>query len=94
MVLTIFGDVDAQETLAKVKAFFAKLDAGSAYDITAQEEPSSKGARTSFKALPKQQSLLLLGFRGTTVFGPDRYALELTSQVLAQHSGRLFRQIR
>ncbi len=94
MVLSIFGDLDAQETLARVKELFAKLDAGSPYDIIAQEEPPIKGLRSSFKSLPKEQSLILVGFAGTTVFGRDRYALELICQVLSQPSGKLFTQIR
>ena len=36
----------------------------------------------------------MLGFRGSTVFGQDRYALELITQILSRPSGRLFARIR
>ena len=95
MVLAVFGDVDAGEALVKLKELFAGLKAGDIPRIAPDEEPRIEtNAASSFKSLPKKQSLLLLGFHGTTVFARNRYAIEVICEVLSQASGRLFTQIR
>ena len=95
MVLAVFGDVDAGEALVKLKELFAGFESGDTPRIAPDEELRIEtNAASSFKSLPKKQSLLLMGFHGTTVFGRDRYVIEVICQVLSQASGRLFTQIR
>jgi zinc protease len=94
LVLAVFGDVDARDVLLKVKKHFVEINCGDMPDISPSKEPKIKSVQTSFKALPKEQTLLLMGFPGTTVFARDRYILEIICRVLSQSSGRLFTQIR
>ncbi len=94
MVLTVFGDVNAQEVAAKVKKLFGELESGQPAAISVAEEVKVKTVRRASEFLPKKQSLVLMGFYGTTVFNQDRYALELISQILSRPSGKLFTQIR
>jgi zinc protease len=94
MVLAVFGDVDAREVRLKVEGLFAKLAPGNTPSITVAKEPRANAVRTVSKSLPKKQSLIMLGFLGTTVSDQDRYTLEVICQILSQASGRLFNQIR
>jgi len=45
-------------------------------------------------AADKQQAHLALGFRGTTLHKPERYALDVLSTLLSGQSGRLFLELR
>jgi zinc protease len=47
-----------------------------------------------FKFLAKEQAHLVIGFGGTTFDDPDRFPLEVLSQVLSGQGGRLFVEIR
>ena len=94
MVLAVFGDVDTEKVITKVEEEFNDLSDRDVPLIAPEEESRLSAIQKNYKIMPKQQSLLLLGFRGTTVFDQDRYALELICQMLSQASGRLFTQIR
>ncbi|NQS99928.1 MAG: insulinase family protein, partial [Candidatus Omnitrophica bacterium] len=94
MVLAVFGDVDPQQVLVKVKTLFAQLPAGRKALISPVAEPEAMSVKTSTEQLLKEQSLICIGFPGTTVFNQDRYAIEMICRILSQPSGRLFSQIR
>ncbi|MBL7084723.1 MAG: insulinase family protein [Candidatus Omnitrophica bacterium] len=94
MVLSVFGDVEADEVLAKAKEAFANIKKGAAPVINPLEEPKIKNVRISSATLNKQQSLVLMGFYGASVFDQERFTLEVICQILSQPSGKLFTQIR
>ncbi len=94
MVLGVFGDVDADDVRKQAKELFAEINPGNTPEITPDAQEETKSVRTSFEALAKKQTLLLMGFPGTTVLNQDRFMLEIICQVLSQASGRLFYQIR
>lgn len=94
MVLAVFGDISAEETLIKIKDFFSELKAGDTPHIAPPEEQKIKSVKTSFKISGKKQSLILIGFHGASVFSRDRYTLELLCQLLSRSSGRLFTRVR
>jgi hypothetical protein len=52
------------------------------------------GVRESTLIKDRAQAHLVIGFRGLTLEDPDRYALELISQMLAGQGGRLFLELR
>lgn len=94
MVLAVFGDVNLQDVLTKTKKLFAESESSDRPYILSEKEPKIKGIQTSFKPLAKQQSLVIWGFPGTSVFDKDRFIIELICQILSQSSGRLFSQVR
>lgn len=94
LVLAVFGDVDAEKVSVKVKGAFAELKAGEAVSISPPKEPETKIVRTTLESLPKKQSLVLMGFHGTTLASQDRHTLEMICHILSQSSGRLFTEIR
>lgn len=44
--------------------------------------------------LPKEQSHIVIGFPGTSLTAPDRFAVEVLTEVLGGHGGRLFHRVR
>jgi zinc protease len=58
------------------------------------EEARGVGIRESELIKDRAQAHLVIGFRGLTLGDPDRFALELISQMLAGQGGRLFLELR
>jgi zinc protease len=46
------------------------------------------------KVLPKEQSHVVLGFPGATLFSEDRFAMDAMIEILGGHGGRLFEGVR
>ncbi|MFH1245613.1 MAG: pitrilysin family protein [Candidatus Omnitrophota bacterium] len=94
LVLAVFGDVDAEEVYHDVQRLFSGLLPAELPPGIPVEDSGANTARTNFIPVSKEQSLVLMGFKGTTVNSADRFPLEIISQLLSQSSGRLFTQIR
>ena len=94
LVIAVAGDVDADETAARVSSRLAELDGA---DFAAPSPPEEEAPREIRRALlhkPRAQSHLVIGFRGLRVSDPDRFALELVTQLLSGQGGRLFLELR
>jgi zinc protease len=97
MVLTIFGDINADEVVAKVeKAFekfqYKKLEA----PIPPVEEPLTSVKNTEIQK-DIMQAVIYIGFPGMTVYSEDRYPMEVLDAVLSGISypgGRLHERLR
>ncbi|MCP4606782.1 MAG: insulinase family protein [Proteobacteria bacterium] len=46
------------------------------------------------RALPKEQSHIVIGFQGTRLTSPDRFSVEVLTEILGGHGGRLFDGVR
>lgn len=95
-VLAIYGDVQASAVRAAVEKAFAGWQPNPACQAALQN------ATASLRPLParveesrdKKQAVIFLGFPGTTVLAPDRYALELIQEACSDLGSRLFMRIR
>jgi zinc protease len=98
MTLAIVGDVDPERVNAKVRALFGgrASDSPPPPPEIAAEPPRdpAAGPEQVFKFLNKQQTHLVIGFPGSTVTHPDRYALEVLATILSGQGGRLFGELR
>jgi zinc protease len=93
-VLAVFGDVKAEEVLAAVEKYFSALPAGE-LALTDPPESSKLAERVEArKDLDKQQAVVMVGFRGSSVTDPDRPALELLSSASSDLGSRFFDRIR
>ncbi len=93
-VLSIFGDVNADEVKAAVEKTFTNW------------KPQVHSAENFSKSVPlnrlhrvedtrdKKQAVLLIGFPGVTIFDQDRYALELMQESCSDLGSRLFVRVR
>lgn len=93
MVVAIFGNVKAEDVRKKVEARFGTMKSVKLEFPHSGPETLAKSARTEV-AKPKEQAVLLLGYSGTDIFNPDRYALELLDTAYSGQGSRLFRRIR
>ena len=92
-VLAIFGDIKVPETKLAVERALGIWKRGA--DI----KPSAAGAYTPAsnrigETRDKKQAVLVIGFRGTTIYEDDHYALELIHEACSDLGSRLFLRIR
>ncbi|HAM73730.1 MAG TPA: hypothetical protein DCM86_19010 [Verrucomicrobiales bacterium] len=93
-VLAIFGDIRTSQVRAKVQRAFGPWKGKPTGDlIGAPPTPLSEARRVS-QSVDKKQAVLILGFPGTTLHHPDRFALELVQEALSDLGSRLFVRIR
>ncbi len=94
MTLAVVGDVDAARVLDRVReAFSARASTPFDAPLVARE-PAWDGPRTARRVLPRQQTHLIFGFHGASMFEPWRRALEVLQTLLSGQSGRLFLELR
>ena len=90
-VLAIYGDVKSKQVLVAVKKAFARWRPA---QIPAAPAATPKSTGRVAEIRDKKQSVLVVGFPGTTVHSPDRYALELIQESCSDLGSRLFVRIR
>ena len=93
-VLAVFGNVNAAEVRAEVERLFASMPTGeTALAKPPQPEPLA-AARLIEHHEDKEQAVLMVGYPGTSVDGPDRHALELIDEASSDLGSRFFIRIR
>ena len=94
-VLSIVGDVHAEDIISTIKTMLGAWSAKSESVLTTPPGPEPLIApRVLTLKREKQQVHIVLGFPGTTFSSPDRYALETLNAVLSGQGGRLFTDLR
>ena len=98
-VLAIYGDVKADAVKRAVEKAFANWKKS---PLTPSLSPSDgerdgvrgASARRVTEHVDKKQAVLVIGFPATTMFSPDRTALELIQESCSDLGSRLFMRIR
>lgn len=93
-VLAVFGDVALDEVRALVGKLFAGLPPG---ELLMTEPPVAPPLAAPVEVVahePKQQAVLMAGFRGADALSPDRTALELIDTASSDMASRFFHRIR
>ena len=96
LVLAVAGDVKAKTVHDQVVRLFGGWrKSGPGWDRKAVTVPTPPDS-PQISSLPreKEQTHIIIGFIGTTLASPDRFALEVVDTVLSGQSGRLFTQLR
>jgi len=94
ITLAVYGDVDAAHVEAELAKHFAGLPDGDAPQLPKIAKALNSGVKYNFKELEKDQSLIIMGFKGTTIKDKDRYVLQAISTALSGISGRLAMRLR
>ena len=91
-VLSVFGDVDPEELRQLLETHLAgwKDQPRPALPVLASVTPTPR----SEESREKEQAVLALGFPGTSLSSPDRFALELIQEACSDMGSRLFMRIR
>jgi zinc protease len=95
LTVAVVGDVDPDRVVAKLASLMPAGASESAVEaISVPDEKPAPSADQVTRYLSKEQAHLVLGYPGTTFDNPDRFPLEVLSQVLSGQGGRLFAEIR
>ncbi|MBE2205623.1 MAG: insulinase family protein [Chthoniobacterales bacterium] len=93
-VISVFGDVRADEVRELVEKYFSELPAGHlAFENPPTPAPITAPVTVSAH-LDKQQGIVILGFQGLSVKDPDRLAMELIEEASNDLGSRFFNRIR
>lgn len=94
MVLSVFGDIDADEVLKDIQDIFGAMENESIALKSYQEEPPHQ-TREEVVTMDKEQAMVMIGFQGARLNDNDYYGLEVMTSILgSSFSGRIFTNIR
>lgn len=93
-VLAVFGDVSVDEVRAMAEKMFGGLPGGTLLMTDPPVAPALGAAVEVVANEPKQQAVLMAGFRGADALSPDRAALELIDTASSDMASRFFHRIR
>ena len=93
-VLAVFGNVKADEVKKLLEQSLGKMKSGSLAltDVPKSAEP--KKVETVEAERDKAQGVLMVGYRSSDMFSPDRHALELIDEASSDLGSRFFIRIR
>lgn len=97
MVLAVFGDIGAQETLAKVEKAFKDMPKSDAPAPRVPQEGPLVGTRETIREREGEQAVIFIGTPGITVTDDDRYKLAVLDAVFSGiyfPGGRLHKTLR
>jgi zinc protease len=92
-VLTIVGDVDPDEVIEDLESRF-KYWEGSNPRIRNREVPDIERFSRRDLYMDKEQSLVLIGYKGVSLKDHQKYPLEVLTSLLSGSDGILFRRLR
>ncbi len=93
-VISIAGHVSLHEARKWVQRFLGGWRSAEFVPPPVPQEPALEQARQVRQEAPLQQVHVVLGFPGTTLQSPERFALEVLDNVLSGQGGRLFKELR
>ncbi|MFH1897503.1 MAG: pitrilysin family protein [Candidatus Desantisbacteria bacterium] len=94
MVLSVFGDVKAQEIRQRVERIWAGVKGQELSRISLPDEPEQKEMKQVMQEKDKEQTIILLGYPGIGIMDPDKYVFEVMSSILSGNGSRLFVNLR
>jgi len=94
IAIGVSGDFKSEEIVNLIEKYFSKITFNKPAFSNPQKEPAIEKIRESVVNVDKDQSLILVGFRGIDVYDKDRYAVEILANILSSPSGVLFKSIR
>lgn len=93
-VLSVFGDISAEEVQRKLEQTFGGWNTGEPIKIEADEPLHPQEVVRVSETRDKKQGVIIIAFPGVTIHNPDRHALELVQEALSDLGSRLFVRIR
>ncbi|MBF0122839.1 MAG: insulinase family protein [Candidatus Omnitrophica bacterium] len=94
MVIALFGDIDKAKVKADLEKRFGSLKAKSV-EIRGEQEAFPENVRFKELAMDKEQAAVLYGFRAPNIHDKDKYAIEVSINILSSSlGGRMFKRVR
>jgi len=92
-VLAVYGDLTPDAARAAVEAVFAEWQPGAMPPQATPPADLLQNLRVS-EVRDKKQAVVVLGFRGTSLYDPDRFPLDILQEACSDLGSRLFMRIR
>lgn len=93
-VVSVFGDVKAEEVKKQIEKAFLKLPKGPRHSTHSRTYHASSKAGAWTEHLNKEQAVIVVGFRTVGLEDPDIHALNLIDEACSDMGSRLFNRIR
>ncbi|MCA9394827.1 MAG: insulinase family protein [Candidatus Omnitrophica bacterium] len=94
MVISVFGDIDAEAVTEKIRKDFGKMEGGEYMPAMTELAPPAGEKRINLN-LEKEQAIVQFGFRAVGFMHPDYYKIDVMTSILgSSFSGRLFTKVR
>ncbi|NQU95001.1 MAG: insulinase family protein [Candidatus Omnitrophica bacterium] len=93
MVIAVVGDFESDKMIREIESRLSDMRKTS-LEINVNAPLPLTGEVEESYSMDREQSLVLVGFRGAEIDSPDRFYLEVLSSVLSGENGRLYRAIR
>ncbi len=93
MVISVVGDFHAENMKNEISALLSSLRKGPSRLKRPHLGPLAISKKTDC-IMPRDQSLVMVGFRGASFESEDKYGLSLLSSVLSGENGRLYESVR
>lgn len=87
------GDFNKEKLVERLNAIIEKIPKGKKLDTRFDLENLKKD-KVLFKELKKEQTHIVVGYRGIALGDKDRYTLEVIQSILSGQGGRLFIELR
>jgi zinc protease len=93
-VITAVGSMDVKRVMHTIADLFGEVPAREVRTPEIPKEKPLTSVKEATVRIPRAKAHVAIGFNGTTLDHPDRYALDVLNGVLAGMGGRLFRDLR
>jgi len=93
-VISVFGDVKAEEVKALFEKYFSEMPEGKLAFENVDRPAVPAGIPPASAYLDKKQAVLMIGYQGASVDDPNRIALEVISEASSDLGSRFFNRIR
>jgi zinc protease len=95
MIVSVVGDVKAEDVLERVEKLFGSFEAPPALPLEIERPKSPNLPKKVVERVKnKEQAHICIGFLGTEIKNDDLYPMEVLTAVLSGHGGRLFVELR
>ncbi|MFC1643671.1 M16 family metallopeptidase [Chlamydiota bacterium] len=95
LVIGVWGDFDTEEIFAQIGKYIGKLPEGKKFNLNKSIFHLSRDIKEIMPGNENQeQTIVLLGFRGTDIFSEDRYVLNVIETMLSGQGSYLFEKVR
>lgn len=94
LVLAVFGDIDTNATLAKIKKRFKGFKGTMPRRLMEDTIKIKVALYPDEKIMDKEQLLIICGFKTIKITDPDIYPFYVLSSILSGSDGRLFHDVR
>jgi zinc protease len=93
LMIAIAGSVDPETWMANLSKATSTLAAGKPLTSSFKHTGPTKNEH-GFRDLKREQSHIIIGYKGLTLDDPRRYTLQVIQSILAGQGGRLFLELR